>query len=389
MHRTVTESTSDPGAVLADGVSFAPRRIAVGSTNPGKIAAVRQAVARYWPQATVAGINVPSGVPDQPRSDAEGARGAVLRAAAARRALDADLGIGLEGSSDEHPWGMYTVAWVAVVDRAERVGLASTGRCPLPAAVAAGIRAGGELGPLVDDLLGEANTKHRGGASAAFTAGHAGRIESLAGGVIYACAPFLTPAYFGPAAMGQVDEVLARLAEARPLRTAYTLVFLYRPDGRVLLLHRTHPPNAGRLNGVGGGIEAGEDVLLAAAREVREEVGLAVEPQLGLVLTLWEAGRTAQGLPPILLYVCRTDVAAAAAAQVPASCPEGALSWVDPAALDDLDVVPNLRVLLPLLPARDAGTGALAGTLWYAAGWQGGHYLIHTLDGPLRGPLPA
>jgi inosine/xanthosine triphosphatase len=384
----VTESAPHPAAVPEDGVSFAPRRIAVGSANPGKIAAVRQAVARYWSRATVEGIDVPSGVPDQPRNDAEGARGAVLRADAARRARDADLGIGLEGSSDEHPWGMYTVAWVAAVDRAGRVGLASTGRCPLPTPVAAGIRAGGELGPLVDALLGEANTKHRGGASAAFTAGHAGRIDSLAGGVVYACAPFLTPAYFGPAAMGRVDDLLARLADARPLRTAYTLVFLRRPDGRVLMLHRTRPPNAGRLNGVGGGIEAGEDVLLAAAREVRDEVGLAVQPRLSLALTLWDAGRTAQGLPPILLYVCRADVTAAAAAQVPAACPEGALSWVDPQTVADLDVVPNLRVVLPLLLGQDAGAGALAGTLWYEAGWQGGHYLIHAPDGPLRGPIP-
>jgi inosine/xanthosine triphosphatase len=384
----VTESAPHPAAVPEDGVSFAPRRIAVGSANPGKIAAVRQAVARYWSRATVEGIDVPSGVPDQPRNDAEGARGAVLRADAARRARDADLGIGLEGSSDEHPWGMYTVAWVAAVDRAGRVGLASTGRCPLPTPVAAGIRAGGELGPLVDALLGEANTKHRGGASAAFTAGHAGRIDSLAGGVVYACAPFLTPAYFGPAAMGQVDEVLARLAEARPLRTAYTLVFLHRPDGRVLMLHRTRPPNAGRLNGVGGGIEAGEDVLQAAAREVREEVGLDVQPRLGLALTLWEAGRMAQGEPPILLYVCRADITAEAAAQVPAACPEGALSWVDPQALAALDVVPNLRVLLPLLPAPEAGAGALVGTLWYDAGWQGGRYLVHMPAGPCSGPIP-
>ena len=187
--------------------------------------------------------------------------------------------------------------------------------------------------------------------------------------------------------MGHVDDLPALLAEAQPLRTAYTLVFLRRPDGRMLFLHRTRPPNAGRLNGVGGGIEAGEDVLLAAAREVREEVGLVVQPRLSLALTLWEAGRTARGEPPILLYVCRADIGAAAAAQVPTACPEGALSWRDPRDLADLDVVPNLRVLLPLLPAPDAG--ALAGTLWYEAGWRGGHYLIHTPDGPLRGPIPA
>src|SRR5262249_1192057 len=154
----------------------------------------------------------------------------------------------------------------------ERVGLASTARCPLPDGVAAAIRAGGELGPLVDELLGEADTKQRGGASSAFTAGHTGRVASLAGGLGYACAPFLTPQFFGPDGLGRLPAVLARLDAARPLRSAYTVCFLRRPDGRVLFLHRNRAPNAGRLNGVGGGIEPGEDVLAAAAREIREEV---------------------------------------------------------------------------------------------------------------------
>ena len=108
------------------------------------------------------------------------------------------------------------------------MGLASTGRCPLPAPVAAAIRAGGELGPLVDALLDEENTKQRGGASAAFTAGHAGGgVASLAAGVVYACAPFLTPAYFGPQAMGQAADLLCAAAAA--------------PDGRS---RRTRPMEA-------------------------------------------------------------------------------------------------------------------------------------------------
>ncbi|HUS17400.1 MAG TPA: inosine/xanthosine triphosphatase [Chloroflexia bacterium] len=202
-----------PDAVPGDGVPFAPRLVAVGSTNPGKIAAVQHAVSRMWPAAHVQGIDVPSGVPAQPRGEREGIRGALQRAAAARAALDADLGVGLEGCTDEQPWGMWTLAWVAAVDRAERVGFAASARCPLPGAVAAAIRAGGELGPLVDVLVSETDTKHRGGANGVFTAGHLGRIPVLADGVICACAPFLTPEYFGPAAMGDLATVLATLAE--------------------------------------------------------------------------------------------------------------------------------------------------------------------------------
>ncbi len=364
------------------------RRIAVGSTNPGKIAAVRRVSARLWPAAEVAGVRVDSGVAVQPRGDAAGARGALLRAAAARAAADADLGIGLEGSTDEFPFAMYTLAWAAVVDRAERVGLASTGRCPLPATVAAAIQAGGELGPLVDALTGARNTKHDAGASGVFTAGHTDRVTSLAGGLIYACAPFLTPQFFGPDAMGRLPAVLAQIDATRPLRADYTVCFVRRPDGCVLLLARRYPPNAGRLNGLGGGIEPGEDALAAATRELREEAGLRVRPHLGALITLWEAERLAAGAPGILLYVCRADVDAASAARVPADCLEGRLDWYDPRDLARLALVPNIPIFLPPLLDRAPGAGALSGTFWYEAGWRGGHYLLHTPDGMRAGLIP-
>ena len=64
------------------------------------------------------GIDVPSGVGEQPTTAAAGVRGALQRAAAARAALDADLGIGIEGYTEDYPFGMFTTAWTAVVDRA-------------------------------------------------------------------------------------------------------------------------------------------------------------------------------------------------------------------------------------------------------------------------------
>jgi inosine/xanthosine triphosphatase len=198
---------------LATSESVTPKLIAVGSTNPAKVQGVARAVARVWPEAVVHGIDVPSGVEAQPTTAAAGVRGALQRAEAARAALDADLGIGIEGYTEDYPFGMFTTAWAAVVDRAGRVGLGSSGRCPLPESVAAAIRAGGELGPLVDDLLGETNTKHRGGASGAFTAGLVERIESLSLGVTYAMAPFLSPQFFGPGGSGLVGEVLRALED--------------------------------------------------------------------------------------------------------------------------------------------------------------------------------
>ena len=60
-----------------------------------------------------------SGVPDQPWGDEETIRGALARARAARVALDADWGIGIEGGviASAHE-SVRTCAWAAVVSLA-------------------------------------------------------------------------------------------------------------------------------------------------------------------------------------------------------------------------------------------------------------------------------
>ena len=49
-------------------------------------------------------------------------------------------------------------------------------------------------------------------------------------------------------------------------------------DGEVLLMERDHDPYAGHWVLPGGMVEQGETAATACAREVREEVGLAVTP---------------------------------------------------------------------------------------------------------------
>jgi inosine/xanthosine triphosphatase len=171
------------------------RSVAVGSLNPVKIAAVRAVVQRVWPEAVVAGAAVESGVSHQPLSDEEAIAGATQRAHLARTAGDADLGVGLEGNTVDTTYGMFTTGWAAVTDQAGTLSLGSSGRLPLPGRVAHGVRQGCELGPLMDELAGEHNTKQRQGAVGILTNGLFTRQAALEIAVLYALARFLHPLY--------------------------------------------------------------------------------------------------------------------------------------------------------------------------------------------------
>ena len=170
-------------------------RIAVGSANPVKLAAVRAVVTRLTSFVIVEPIAVASGVPDQPLGDDETIRGAVERARAARESLDADFGIGLEGGVVEMPGGaMRTCAWAAVVSRSGRHGVGGSLAMPLPDAVARMIRQGLELGHAMDKFSGHSNTKHGAGAVGILTAGLVDRQAAYEVLVAYALSPFLPSA---------------------------------------------------------------------------------------------------------------------------------------------------------------------------------------------------
>ncbi len=169
------------------------RRVAVGSANPVKLAAARVVLAWAAPGATVESIAVPSGVPDQPFGDEETIAGARNRARAARAALDADLGVGLEGGVVDAPGGMRSNAWCVVVHRDGREGVGGSLAMPLPDAVARMVRGGVELGHAMDALVAERGTKHGKGAVGILTAGRIDRQGAYEVLVTYALAPFVTP----------------------------------------------------------------------------------------------------------------------------------------------------------------------------------------------------
>lgn len=172
------------------------RLVAVGSTNPVKVSAAGAVIARVAPTARVEGIQVSSMVRDQPWGDEETIRGARSRAVAARRALGADLGIGIEGGVVEDDEGLRTCAWAAVVGSGGREGTGGSLAMPLPPAVAELVRTGLELGDAMDRIAGTHDVKRGQGAVGLLTAGLIDRQRAYEALITYALVPFLVPQYW-------------------------------------------------------------------------------------------------------------------------------------------------------------------------------------------------
>jgi inosine/xanthosine triphosphatase len=171
-------------------------KVAIGSINPVKIAAVTTIIQQIWPDAAFLGVAVTSGIRAQPLDDEEAIQGATNRARQALLDSQADLGIGLEGNTTENKFGMFTTGWAVIVDRANTVSIGGSGRFQLPDRLAEALRRGAELGPLMDTLSGEENTRHRQGAFGIFTNNLITRQEALETAVISALTRFLNPQFY-------------------------------------------------------------------------------------------------------------------------------------------------------------------------------------------------
>lgn len=170
--------------------------VAVGSLNPTKIGAARRVIPQIWPRAEIVGVETQSGVSPQPMGDQETIQGAENRARAARLALDADLGIGLEGGVYENEYGMFVGAWAVVVDRQGRLSIGAGGRVLLPEDIAQRVRQGQELGPVMDEVAQTIGIRSREGAMGILTAGRVDRTTALSTALEYALSRFLATAYY-------------------------------------------------------------------------------------------------------------------------------------------------------------------------------------------------
>ena len=177
-------------------MTLAFTRAAIGSTNPAKVAAVRDALAKLAPACAVVPTGVPSGVGHQPFGDVATRAGALERARRALLATGADIAFGLEGGVELEGERVWLLSWVAAIDQAGREGYASGLRMLLPPSLSVGLRAGEELGTLVDDLFGVTDAKSASGAIGLLTAGAVSRTDAFADLVAMSLAPWIHPDHY-------------------------------------------------------------------------------------------------------------------------------------------------------------------------------------------------
>jgi 8-oxo-dGTP diphosphatase len=137
------------------------------------------------------------------------------------------------------------------------------------------------------------------------------------------------------------------MAEKR-LVSARTLCFVENGDD-VLMLKGAPSKRlyANSYNGLGGHVEAGEDILSCMEREVQEECGLAItHVRLRAVVNVDEAGK-----PGVVFFV----FSARSESRAFRSSDEGEVAWIPRRRLMELDLVEDLRQLLPIVLEKRAG----------------------------------
>jgi 8-oxo-dGTP diphosphatase len=144
-----------------------------------------------------------------------------------------------------------------------------------------------------------------------------------------------------------------------------TLAYLLSADGqRVLLIHRNRRPgdaHFGKYNGLGGKVDAGEDVAASIRREIREEAGLECDALVLRGTISWPGfGKQGEDWFGFIFRIDRWH-------GTPLTHnPEGSLEWVAVERVLDLPLWEGDRHFVPLV--FDKGDRQFHGVMPYRDG---------------------
>ena len=132
-------------------------KIAVGTKNPSKLCAVEDAFKALYPDTLIEciGVDVPSGVSEQPMNDDETMFGAQNRAQEALIAVkDANYGVGLEGGLHQVQGTWFTGNFASVVSRSGLVGFGISPRVAVPEELIQKVKSGVDLSKAFQAVFG-------------------------------------------------------------------------------------------------------------------------------------------------------------------------------------------------------------------------------------------
>ncbi len=169
-------------------------KILVGSLNPVKLKAVEEAFQKYYDDIDISGINVLSGVSDQPIGD-ETFIGAENRSTALKKKNDsenlkAEYFVGIEGGIVKVFNKWFAFGCVCIADTKLNKGFGSSAHFELPLEITNRLLSGEELGYVMNEIMQTENTKQKEGAISFFTNGVMNRKELYIPGIISALVPF-------------------------------------------------------------------------------------------------------------------------------------------------------------------------------------------------------
>lgn len=170
-------------------------KILIGSKNPVKIEAAKEAFLKYFEEVEVVGIEVDSQVPDQPIGEEtfEGAknRALELRKINETKNLNARFCVGIEGGIMKLYSRWFCFGGMCIIDDKGKIGFGTSPCFELPDKVIREISGGAELGEVIDKIMGEQNTKQKGGAIGFFTKGVMNRKDFYVAGLTVALVSFV------------------------------------------------------------------------------------------------------------------------------------------------------------------------------------------------------
>lgn len=183
-------------------------KIAIGSTNPVKINATKEALAQiqsrsngsnenkeYMEFVSVELNNNSLKLNNTPNTIDEMITGAKIRAEKSLLSTGANLGIGIEGGFYSNRSGAFLIAYAVVINKDGHIGIGSAPGIRLPSHWQLSTDKSFELGTYVDQLTGNTNIKQKNGAMGLLTEDIITRQDSLTSAVICAYYSLINESY--------------------------------------------------------------------------------------------------------------------------------------------------------------------------------------------------